>query len=295
MPNKSKYLILAHVSMFAVALIYAANFSLAKMIMPLYIGAFAFIFLRVGAATILFWIFSWNVKEKIDRKDLPQLVLCGFFGVALNMMTFFKGLEYTTPINGALIMLLTPILVSVFSFVILKEKLKWTKIVGLIMGLIGAYILINQRQNVEWNANNIPLGNLLVAINAASYGVYLIMIKPLTQKYNYLLLLRWTFTFGFCFVIPFSWSELTEIRWSEWPAFAYWVLLYVLIAVTFLTYLLNGWALTIVSPALVGAYIYLQPLLTSFIAIVGGFDVMNLTMASASIFIFIGVYMVGKK
>jgi drug/metabolite transporter (DMT)-like permease len=65
--------------------------------------------------------------------------------------------------------------------------------------------------------------------------------------------------------------------------------------VTFLTYLLNGIALTVVSPAIVGAYIYLQPLLTGIIAIIGGHDSIHLHLVISALLIFVGVYFVSRK
>ena len=59
----------------------------------------------------------WAPKEKIDRKDYIKFVIAAFFGVALNMLAFFKGLQFTTPINGSVIMVTTPIIVLVLSVI----------------------------------------------------------------------------------------------------------------------------------------------------------------------------------
>ncbi len=289
-------LLLAHVAMFLVAFIYAANFSLAKMAMPTYVGAFGFILLRVSAAAILFWLSGIFVKEKVERKDILAMLLTSIFGVALNMLTFFKGLELTTPINGSLIMLMTPILVLVFSFVALKEKLNFIKILGICLGLGGALMLTLSNSNTASADSPNPLvGNILIAINAASYGVYLIMIKPLAQKYHPITVLKWNFGLGLLFVFPFGINQAMAVDWQSMPWEIYWIIGFVLIFVTFMTYLLNGIALTVVSPSVVGAYIYLQPVLTAFIAVLGKHDKLTLTMIVSSLLIFGGVYMVSKK
>ena len=199
----SSRLILAHVAMFLVSLIYAANFSLAKIAMPAYVGAFGFILLRVTAAAVLFFLSSIFIREKVSRKDLGMMFITSIFGVALNMLTFFKGLELTTPINGALIMLTTPILVLVFSNIVLGERLNFLKIIGIGLGLSGALILTLLNSDVSTaEAPNPFLGNILVAINAASFGVYLILIKPLSKKYHPVTVLKWNFGLGFLFVFP---------------------------------------------------------------------------------------------
>lgn len=292
----STRLILAHVAMFLVSLIYAANFSLAKMVMPDYVGAFGFILLRVSAAAVLFVLSSLFFKEKVEKKDFGILVLTSIFGVALNMLTFFKGLELTTPINGALIMLMTPILVLVFSFVVLKEKLNFLKITGIGLGLGGALMLTLSNSNASTAYAPDPLwGNILVGINAASYGVYLIMIKPLAKKYHPITIMKWNFGLGLIFVFPFGIQQTMEVKWQNMPYQIFWVIAFVLFFVTFVNYLLNAIALTVVSPSVVGAYIYLQPVLTALIAIIGGNDNLTLTITVSSLLIFAGVYMVSYK
>ena len=100
--NRSKYL--PHAALMAVSLIYGANFSLAKEVMPLYILPYGFILLRVVFAVVLFWITGLLVKETVARKDSPRLIACGIFGVAINQLFFFKGLNITSPINASLLM-----------------------------------------------------------------------------------------------------------------------------------------------------------------------------------------------
>lgn len=292
----SARLFMAHVAMFLVALIYAANFSLAKMAMPEYVGAFGFILLRVSAAAALFFISSAFIREKVEKKDIGTLVLTSIFGVALNMLTFFKGLELTTPINGALIMLMTPILVLVFSFVVLKEKLNFLKIIGIGLGLGGALMLTLSNSNAATDYAPNPLwGNILVGINAASFGVYLIMVKPLAKKYHPITIMKWNFGLGFLFVFPFGMQQTMQVNWQTMPYKIMLVIAFVLFFVTFVNYLLNAIALTMVSPAVVGAYIYLQPVLTALIAVVGGHDNLTLTITISSLLIFVGVYLVSYK
>jgi len=292
----STRLIFAHVAMFLVSLIYAANFSLAKMAMPEYVGAFGFILLRVSAAAALFFLSSIFIREKVEKKDIGTLILTSIFGVALNMLTFFKGLELTTPINGALIMLMTPILVLVFSFVVLKEKLNFLKIIGIGLGLGGALMLTLSNSNAASDYAPDPLwGNILVGINAASYGVYLIMIKPLAKKYHPITIMKWNFGIGLLFVLPFGIQQSLEVNWQMMPYEIMLVIAFVLFFVTFVNYLLNAIALTVVSPAVVGAYIYLQPVLTALIAVIGGHDNLTLTITVSSLLIFAGVYLVSYK
>ena len=289
-------LVLAHLAMFAVSFIYAANFTLVKIAMPEYIAPLGFILLRACAGATLFWISSLVIREKVPLKDIGMLAFCGLFGVAINQMMFFKGLELTTPINGALTMLTAPILVLVFSIIALQEKLTVWKVGGIVLGLSGAALLIVSKSGISSaDAPNPMLGNLFVGINAASYGIYLILIKPYTQKYHPITILKWVFGFGLLYVFPFGIGQVQAIDWATIPTMVWWVIAFVLFCVTFLAYLLNAAALTMVQPSVVSAYIYLQPLLAAIIAVAMGRDSINLELLAAGLLIFVGVFFVSMK
>ena len=117
-------------------------------------------------------------KEKIDLADFPRIIAAALFGVALNMLTFFKGLSYTSPIMGAVLMVTTPMIVLILSAFIMRERMKKRKVLGIVLGLAGTISLILYGKSMI-NAPNEMLGNLLVFINAVSYGFYLILVKKL--------------------------------------------------------------------------------------------------------------------
>jgi drug/metabolite transporter (DMT)-like permease len=96
-----KSLITAHIYLFIVALIYGANYTIAKSVLSDgYIGPNGFIFLRVSSGAILFFLFhKFFVNEKVEKKDLGLIALCGLFGVAINQLCFFNGLKLTSPVN----------------------------------------------------------------------------------------------------------------------------------------------------------------------------------------------------
>ena len=82
-------LLKVHFILFLVNLIYGANYTIAKEVMPTYIEPFGFILLRVLCASLLFIVVQWWwVKEKVEKKDLVRLFFCGLFGVAINQLLF---------------------------------------------------------------------------------------------------------------------------------------------------------------------------------------------------------------
>jgi len=278
-----------------VSLIYGVSFTIAKDVMPFYVKPFGFILLRVLGTTILFWLVSFlGPKEKIQLQDFPRIVAAALFGVAINRLTFFKGLSFTSPISAAVIMVTTPIIVLILSAIIMKEKIKARKIIGILLGLFGTGFLILYGKSTG-NASNAMLGNFLVFINAISYGLYLIVVKKLMDKYNAFTFVKWIYTFGLLMVIPFGWSECREIQWQAIPPFIMWEIGFVVVFTTFLTYLFNLVSMRELKPTTVAVFIYLQPLFATVFAMSLGKDHLTWVKIASAVLIFVGVYLVTKK
>lgn len=278
-----------------VSLIYGVSFTVAKDVMPTYVKPYGFILLRVFGAMILFWLVAFlGPKEKIQRQDFPRIIAAAFFGVALNMLTFFKGLSYTSPISSAVIMVTTPIIVLILSSVLMKERMELRKIIGILLGLFGTGFLILYGQSIG-NATNASLGNLLVFINAVSYGFYLIIVKKLMDKYNAFTFVKWIYTFGFLMVIPFGWNEYQKIQWQAIPVTILWEIVFVVVFTTFFTYLFNLISMRELKPTTVAVFIYLQPLFATIFAMSLGKDQLTWVKMVSATLIFVGVYLVTKK
>ncbi len=281
----------AHLFLLIVNLFYGAGFAVSKLVLPEFIRPFGFILIRVSVAFILFFIvhFFW-LKEKVEKKDLLLLAACGLFGVVINQEMFFLGLSLTTPINASLLMIITPIMVFIISFFMAQEKVTWQKLVGIGLGAIGAFIIISGK-GFSFSGDTV-LGDLFILINSVSYAIYLVMVRPLMKKYHPLTVVKWVFFFGLIPVFFFGFNQFIQIQWQtfglqEWLAVAF-----VIICTTFLAYLLNMLALREVHSSVVGAYIYLQPIVAATISMLMGKDHLTPQKLVSAALIFTGVYMV---
>jgi len=288
---------LGFLAAFGATLIYGLNHTVAKNVMPIYIGPYAFILLRVIGASILFWTVSLFIKtEKIDKKDWPRIILCSFLGMVINMLAFFKGLELSTPVNSSVMITLSPIIVFIFSAILLKEKIESMKAFGIASGFVGALILVLYTAKTGVNAPNIPMGNFLFIVNSFAYGLYLVLVKPLISKYNIITLLKWLFLLGVIMNFPVTISQFSEVEWTNLPLKeAIIPMAFVVIGTTFFTYLFNAYALTKLTASSVSSFIYLQPIVGIVFAISTKSDSLTLISVVGMILIFIGIYLVTKK
>lgn len=284
----------AHLALLGANIFYGAGFTVAKMVMPRLIQPLGFIFIRVGVVMLLFWLSYFGgskFRTKIARKDWPILILGGLFGVALNQMLFFTGLNLTFPIHASLIMMSTPLLITIISLFLLKDRITIQKGAGLLLGVSGAVLLMSAGKELTITGST-ALGDLFVFCNAASYAVYLVMIKPLMHRYRPVIVIRWVFFFGFLMVLPFGWPQFSSIEWPVFTINDYLCVAFIVVCVTFFTYLWNIYGLHILTPSIAGAYIYVQPIFAAIISIIFAGEKVTLVKLIATICIFSGVYLV---
>jgi drug/metabolite transporter (DMT)-like permease len=291
----------AHLALLAVALIYSANYLIAKWVMPNPIGPNAFIVLRVTGALALFLLVSFKFLELPKLRDLPIFLFCGLTGVATNQLFFFNGLSLTTPVNASIIMCTNPILVAILYFIGKKKFPSIVTTTGILLGSIGALGIILLRAPFEASAEYLK-GDLFILINSLSYGLYLVTAPRLMKKYKPITVVTWVFACGLLFILPIGYSDASAIPWETLTPLHWMSLAFIVVAVTFLTYLLNIYALSKVSPTVTSAYIYLQPLLAGAFAFlfagIGNQDHTGSITFEKILFallIFAGVYLVGKR
>jgi drug/metabolite transporter (DMT)-like permease len=284
----------AHLALLGANLIFGLNFVIAKGIMPHWLEPRAIIVLRVVGAATVFWVVDLIIgSEKVARTDLKRMFVAAIFGVAINQILFFEGLNLTTPINASIIMVGVPIFVLVMSHFIIKDRITWTKSIGIVLGFAGAAYLILRNGNITLSSST-TLGNIMVMINAASYGLFLVLVKPLMRSYKPITVMKWVFTFGMIFVIPASLKQISEANFEVIPFHIWLSIGYVVIFTTVFAYFLNNYSLRKISPSVNSSYIYLQPMITTLVAVSFGKDKLTVVEIVASVLIFIGVYFVNK-
>jgi len=240
-------------------------------------------------------LFFTITRERIERSDIPRFIICALTGVTINQLLFYEGLNYTTPINAAVIFTSNPILTLLVSAVILKERLTSKKVVGILIGAVGAVSLILFSRGGLSFGGNTQLGNLFIIINALSYAIYLVMAKPLMKKYKPLTVITMNFFMGWFFVTPFGYGQFTQIQWETFTPFVWGALAFTVLGVTFIAYLFSIFALKKLTPSQVSIYVYVQPVTAALLAIFLGKDHFTPELVICSILIFIGVYLVIKE
>jgi len=285
----------SHFALLGANTIYGLNYVIAKGIMPDYMMPKAIIFIRVSITVIVFGILHFIMpKEKVEKRDLFKLALCAIFGVAINQILFFEGLNLSTPINASIIITVIPVLILIFAHYILKERITSLKVFGIILGAAGALIVILSAGKGDFKSATM-LGNFLIFINALSWALYLVLIKPLMEKYDSLTVMKWVFFFGLIIIFPFTVKSFSTTSFVTIPFKIWMSISFVVFGATIVAYFLNNYSLKTVSPSVNGIYIYLQPLIASVVAILFGKDELTVFKTIAALLIMAGVYFVTRR
>lgn len=292
MTNRTK----AHAGLLATNLFFAINVSAIKYLTTRgYTGPYGLNVVRSGICVVLFWLLvAGKGKTGISRKDIIRFILCAFSALAANQMLFMKGVSLTYPIHASLLLLVTPILITVFAAWMLREMITLPKLVGLFLGIVGASILILSGRNAH-GGNNILTGDILVVLSTLLYTIYFILVKPLMQKYPTMDVMRWVFTFGFLMILPIGWNEFMAIPWKDFSFTEYAVVFTVVVPGTFLAYIFNAYGIKKLGASVAGAYIYSQPVFAVIVATIFLGERLDLYKIIAGVIIFTGVYLSNRE
>ena len=285
----------AHLALLCTTIIFGLAYNIVKSLMPVVLSPMQLIFIRLLGVMVIFWLFQRIfVPEKVERKDLVMLAVCGMFGFALNQALFYEGLNLSTPLDASLIHVLNPILVMVFASVLIGEKVTWKKAGGIALGASGVLILVLYGRQRSFHGNH-ALGNILIFLNMVFYALYLVLIKPLIGKYHTTTILKWVSFFGFIFVFPLSIKPALEINFAAITFMAWLGIIYIIVLNTFVAYLLINYALRSVSTTVVSYYSYLQPVIAGIMSVTVGQGGITVPKIIAALLIFSGVWVVNRS
>lgn len=286
-----------HLAILATNFIFGLNTPIAKTIVPIWISPYGLTLLRMSVATVIFWIAGlFATKEKINTRDLVTIFFGALFGLVGAQLSFANALLYTSPVNISIIAAMTPVVVMLLAAWILKEPITFKKAAGVLVGASGALLIILHSTGGSSKAGSM-LGNLLCIVNVITYAIYLVITRPVSQRYSPISLMKWMFLFSALISLPLGFTDILQA-----PAFQtgseFHVLLritYIVIMATGIAYFLVPMALRRIRPTTASMYNNLQPIIASVIAILIGQDIFSWDKPVAALLVFTGVYLVTQS
>lgn len=133
--------------------------------------------LRMLMALPLFWgIYWWEVRRKtmspLTLRDQLKIFALGFMGYFFSSYLDFLGLQYISVGLERIVLYLTPTIVLLISYLVLKKSISRLQWYALLVGYLGVIVVFIQ--DASATGSMALLGALLVFGSACSYAIYMI-------------------------------------------------------------------------------------------------------------------------
>jgi drug/metabolite transporter (DMT)-like permease len=286
-----------HAALFAAYLFFGLSTPISKAVLiDGEISAMALTFYRFAGAAVLFWMASFFTKhEKMPLRDIFLFFIASIFAILFNQMSFILGLSMTSPIDASVITTLTPVLTMVLAAFFLKEPITWKKVLGVFIGATGALLLILNGSHAVNHGSRSVEGDLLCILGCLSFAIYLTAFKTLVNRYSSITSMKWMFLFATLYSLPLCWRDVSAVNYAAIPVDIYLRIAYIVAFSTFISYLCIPIGQKVLRPTVLSMYNYLQPLVSSLLAVALGMDVFGWTKGAASLLVFLGVYVVTQS
>jgi drug/metabolite transporter (DMT)-like permease len=262
MENTSGSRLLPIAALFAVQLIFGFNYAASKEILlhfpPTLWGAIRLIL----SAGLMFTTAPWIVPRelrRVDREFLKKTCFFGVVGISLSQLFFLIGLQHTTTTNSAIMNSVTPLLTLLVGVLAGAERFNWYRGISFCLALAG---ILSIRDLSEFRLSSETfVGDLATLANCLMLAIFFTMSRDFLRKNSTYWATAWMFLFG---SIVLGLASLPDLRLPDPSTLDqrfYSAASYNIVFATLITYFLNSWTLTKVSPSLVALFFYFQPVI----------------------------------
>jgi len=154
----------------------------------------------VGGASLLIVALSLKSSRNLIQpiKEQPiQVLALSIFGMSFTQLFFHWSLDYASVIQVATIVTMMPIFVVIADGIINKTRITAPKIVSGIGAFAGVALLLTDGYLEQLEMGGGVIYGILLAFLCATFGsVYLVLIRPLINKYGAIRITTLTFTIG---------------------------------------------------------------------------------------------------
>lgn len=280
------------VSLLIANILFGMNYSFYSSVIGHVLTSDQLFFVRIASSALCFVpLMFLTGRWRIELKDFYKFAFIGIMIVFGRMYLMLYGMNFTSPIDGSLIATMNPILIMVFSAILIKEKITLKRVFGILLGAAGALTLIISDAGTGIHGGK-ALGNILIMVSILFSAFNTVFVKKFIQKYDPFTIVGWAMLVGFLLVLPIFGHDMVKIDFSKWHTGAWFELGYIAVFGTALATALAYYPLKKVSATAASMFAYSQPVAATILAVWRGQDrITDVTLISAAL-IFLGVFMV---
>jgi DME family drug/metabolite transporter len=143
----------------------------------------------ISSSTMLIFLALFKRQlVRIEKKDVPQLILFGLLAVALQRVAYFYAVDLTTATIAAVMFYTYPVFVTVHASMFQKERITSSVVLAIILAFIGV-VLVVRAYEASWLSTN-TLGLAFGMLTSSLFALYFLMARRMRNSYtNWTLLL----------------------------------------------------------------------------------------------------------
>ena len=283
-----------HAAIFLANTIFGLGVPVSKALLDSWVTPMGYMASRSFFAAIIFWLIACFLpKEHVERKDLMVILFGGLVGFVISQSLTAWALDFTTPVYFSLIAALTPVGVMLMAALFIGEKITWIKVLGVILGIVGALLMLVKGWQAGAGKNDV-LGIFLAILSVLTWAIYLIVTRKVSQKYSSVTQMKWVFLISAIVTVPIAMPEFgaqalysSAVNWEGIAEMAFLVL-----GATVLGYFLIPVAMKTLHATTVSIYTNLQPIVASMVAIFVGQDFLSWDKIVAAALVLLSAYIV---
>lgn len=283
-----------HAAVLTANVIFGLGVPITKLLLDHWVTPMGYMASRSLLAAIIFWVISlFMPKEKVARKDLVVILLGGLLGFVVSQTLTAECLKFTTPVYYSIIATLCPIATMLMAALFLGEKINGLKTVGVVLGIVGALIMVFANQTLSSGSNDL-LGISFGFLSLATWVAYLLITRKVSQKYSAVTQMRWVFLISAVVTVPIAWGGLDDnalytVAWG-WDGVA--EMAFIVVFATVLGYFAIPFAMRYLSATTVSVYTNLQPVVASVVAFAIAQDTLTWDKPVAGVLVLLSAYIV---
>lgn len=252
-------------------LIWGANFVVSKVtLMEFPVNSLAFFRFALAALLILPFILILPKEHRtVKMENFPKLLAIGIFMVAFSILLFFEGLKRTTAINASVLMMSVPVISVLFGWWFLKEKIFVVNLFGILMGLLGAVVVIGLPILFTGNINPSHLiGNVIILLSSVSFVTGAMFSKQMLKIYPAIFITWFAFVTGaLVFLLPAIIDFIRNPAWIEnITVLGILGLLYIVILSSISAFFLMNWGMSKTDLTQANLFQYIEPAVAATLA-----------------------------
>jgi drug/metabolite transporter (DMT)-like permease len=261
--------------MITLILLWGSSFVVVKIALqegltPISIATFRF--LIAGGLFFLIVLFGRTGKndsskvKSLTKKEIPLILSLALSGITIFFVAQYTGIKMAgAAIAAIFVCLLSPILISIFSAIILKEHIKKIQIAGIIAATCGTFIVISGGSLSFGSSPDFFTGSLILLSTPFLWTCYTLLGKKVVEKYDLTLIVAYTTILGGLLLIPMSILEnsfhlILSLSINGWLAISFLSITCSLLGSYIWFYVLEH-----VGPTITSSFLFVEPLVTAFL------------------------------